>query len=120
MYSPFQEFISIFGALAISIVVSIMALSLFFKGLSWLARKNAEALPIAMRGVLGKNTFAAVHMVGGQSFDRVRLIGFTTSDMKTRVPYELNGMLILEDEKQQRYFVRAKHIKMIVVAPETA
>jgi hypothetical protein len=35
--------------------------------------------------------------------------------MKTHLPFDLNGMVILEDEEKTRYLVRAKDIKMIVV-----
>ena len=57
-------------------------------------------------------------MSGGETFDRVRFIGFTNTDsLKTRLPYELNGMVILEDERGCRFLVRAKAIRMIVVEP---
>ena len=59
-------------------------------------------------------------MSGSETFDRVRLIGFTnTESMKTHLPYELNGMVILEDERERRFLVRAKAIRMIVVEPES-
>ncbi len=117
---PFEETISVVGAVAIALVAAIMVLTLFFKALARLAHQGAKPEAISIRGVLGKNTFATVHMVGGQSFDRVRLVGFTTSQtLKTHLPFELHGMVVLEDEKQQRFLVRAKDIKMIVVGPET-
>ena len=48
-----------------------------------------------------------------------RFIGFTnTETMKAHLPFELNGMVILEDEQKTRFPVRAKNIKMIVVAAE--
>jgi hypothetical protein len=60
-----------------------------------------------------------VHLAGGQTFEEVRFIGFTNSEtLKTHLPYELNGMVILEDEGKTRYLVRAKNIRMIVVPPD--
>jgi hypothetical protein len=101
---PFQETIGVVGGIAIVIVGAIVFLTLFFRANSWLSRGAARPEAISIRGILGTNTFATVHMVGGQSFDRVRLIGFTRAqDMKVRLPYELNGMVILEDEQHQRY-----------------
>jgi hypothetical protein len=38
--------------------------------------------------------------------------------MKTHLPWELNGMVILEDETKTRFLVRAKDIKMIIVPPD--
>jgi hypothetical protein len=40
--------------------------------------------------------------------------------MKTHLPWELDGMVILEDESQARFLVRAKDIKMIVIPSEGA
>jgi hypothetical protein len=118
--NPFIETVSFVGGVALPIVGGIILLSLWFNASRRLSGEGAKPEAISVRGVLGKDTFAAVHMVGGQTFDRVRLIGFISSqDMKTRLPYELNGMVILEDEQRQRFIVRARDIKMIVVAPET-
>jgi len=117
---PFEETISIAGALAAVIVGAIVVLTLFYRGLSWLSGAGSKPETVAIRGVLKKNTFATVHLAGGDTFERVRFIGFTNSEtMKTRLPYELNGMVILEDEQKTRFLVRAKNIRMIVVAPET-
>lgn len=58
-------------------------------------------------------------MSDAQTFERVRFVGFTyTASMKTHLPYELNGMVILEDQRRCRFLVRAKAIRMIVVEPE--
>jgi hypothetical protein len=75
---------------------------------------------MAVRGVLKKDTWAAVHMQGGETFERVRFVGFTnTESLKTHLPYDLNGMVILEDAAGKRYLVRAKAIRMIVIAQAT-
>ncbi|MCS7047424.1 MAG: hypothetical protein NZO58_13790, partial [Gemmataceae bacterium] len=61
---------------------------------------------------------ATVHMQSGTIFERVRFVGFTnTESLKTRLPYELNGMVILEESDGRRYLVRAKDIRMIIIAP---
>jgi hypothetical protein len=115
----FVETISVVGAIAIVIVGTIFALTLFFKAIAWLSAKGTTSETIAVRGVLAETTFATVQLASGQTFDRVRFLGFTNSEsVKTHIPYELNGMVILEDEKQQRYLVRARDIRMIVVPPE--
>lgn len=115
----FWETIGVVSAVVIPIVGGIVFLSLYFQASRRLAGEGLKPEKLSIRGVLGKHTFACVHLVGGQTFDRVRLIGFITAqNMKTHLPYELNGMVILEDEQGQRYIVRARDIKMIVVAPE--
>jgi len=117
---PFEETISIAGAVAAVIVGAIVVLTLFYRGLAWLSGAGSKPETIAVRGVLKKNTLATVHLAGGETFERVRFVGFTNSEtMKTRLPFELNGMVILEDEQKTRFLVRAKNIRMIVVGPET-
>lgn len=116
---PFVETVSVAGAIVLVIVGAIMVLTLFFRMLSWVSTGGAKPDAIAVRGVLKKDTLSTVHLAGGERFERVRFIGFTSSESpKTRLPYELNGMVILEDEQQQRYLVRAKNIKMITIAPD--
>jgi|SRR3569623_2091769 len=112
---PFVETISIAGGVAAAIVAAIVVLTVFYRGLVWLTgRTKPETL--AVRGVLKKDTLATVHVAGHEPFERVRFIGFTHSQaMKTHLPFELNGMVILEDLKKTRYFVRSKDIKMIIV-----
>lgn len=116
---PFVETISVAGAVAAVIVGAIVFLTVFYRGLAWIAG-GAKPDTLAVRGVLKKNTLATVHVAGHEPFERVRFIGFTNSQtMKTHVPFELNGMVILEDENKTRYLVRAKDIKMIIVPSDT-
>jgi hypothetical protein len=116
---PFEETMSAVGAFVIAIVAGIIVLTLFFRALSWITGKKAETLSV--KGVLGKTTVVTVYMASGESFERVHFIGFTASQgMKTHLPWGLDGMVILEDEQHQRWLVRAKNIKMIVIPPETA
>ena len=119
MLHPFVEALSVVGGIVIPIVAGIVVLSLYFRVQRRLSGENINPETLSIRGVLSKKTFAAVHLVGGQTFDRVRLVGFISSQgAKSHLPYELHGMVILEDEQNQRYVVRAKDIKMIVVGPE--
>ncbi|MFT5524290.1 MAG: hypothetical protein ACI9G1_004562 [Pirellulaceae bacterium] len=113
------EVFSTFGIGVLCVVVGIMALAIFFTVLSRVSSGGARPDTISVRGVLKKDTWAKVHMSGAETFERVRFIGFTsTASMKTHLPFELNGMVILEDENRCRFLVRAKAIRMIVVEPE--
>ena len=115
---PFVETISIAGGIGAAIVAAVILLTLFYRGLSWITG-GEKPDTIAVRGVLKKNTLATVHVAGHKPFERVRFIGFTNSQtMKTHLPWELNGMVILEDETTTRFLVRAKDIKMIIVPPD--
>ncbi|MDB5341833.1 MAG: hypothetical protein JWP89_210 [Schlesneria sp.] len=115
---PFVETISIAGGIAAAIVSAIVILTLFYRGIAWLGG-GAKPETIAVRGVLKKGTLATVHVAGKKTFERVRFIGFTNSEtMKTHLPYELNGMVILEDEAKVRYLIRARDVQMIVVPSE--
>lgn len=117
---PFIETVSICGGIAVALVSAIIVLTLFFRGIAWLSSAGAKPDTLAVRGVLKKDTLATVHLAGGKVFERVRFVGFTnTESMKTRLPFELNGMVILEDEEQTRFLIRARDIKMIVVPTES-
>ena len=117
-----QTAIEMFSSLGVGVlcaVLGIMALAIFFTVLSRINSAGAKPETMSVRGVLKKNTWAKVHMSGAETFEKVRFIGFTnTESMKTRLPYELNGMVILEDERGCRFLVRAKAIRMIVVERE--
>lgn len=113
------ETLSTLGVGILCFVVGIMVLAIFFTVLSWFYRDEIKPEAISIRGVLKKDAWATVHMAGAETFERVRFIGFTNADsMKTHLPYELNGMVILEDPEGTRFLVRAKAIRMIVIEPK--
>ena len=115
------ETLSTFGVGILCIVLGIIVLAVFFKVLSWLVSQGTKPETMAVRGVLKKDTWATVHMQGEKAFERVRFIGFTNTDsIKTHLPYDLHGMVILEDQDGTRFLVRAKAIRMIVIAPTEA
>ena len=112
------ETFSTFGVGILCVVLGIITLAVFFTALSWLGSRGATPETMAIRGVLKKDTWATVHMSGAETFERVRFLGFTnTESLKNHFPYELNGMVILEDPEGKRFLVRAKAIRMIVITP---
>lgn len=118
MPSAAVETFSTFGVGVLCVALGIMALSIFFTALGRFEGRGAKPDAISVRGVLKKDTIATVYMSGTEKFDRVRFIGFTnTESIKTHLPYDLNGMVILEDEDKRRFLVRAKAIRMIVIDP---
>ena len=107
---------STFGVAVLCIALGIMALAEFFAVLSRIDQLGKKPHTMAVRGVLDEGTWSTVHMAGSETF---KLIGFTNSEgHKNRLPYELNGMVILEDPDKTRFLVRAKAIRMIVIAPD--
>jgi hypothetical protein len=112
------ETFSTFGVGVLCAVLGIIALAVFFTVLNWLNTRGAKPETIAVRGVLKKDTWATVHMQGGETFEQVRFVGFTSNEsFKTLLPMDLTGMVILEDTDGRRFLVRAKAIRMIVIAP---
>lgn len=110
---------STFGVGVLCLTLAIMALTLFFNALSWLWNRGGKPEALAVRGVLKKDTWATVHMTRAETFKHVRFVGFTNAEsMKGRLPYELNGMVILEDPEGTRFLVRAKDVRMIVIASD--
>jgi len=113
------ETFSTFGVAILCIALGIMALSLFFSLVSFLSSRGGKPETIAVRGILKNDTWATVHLSNAETFDRVKFVGFTNAaSMKNQLPYELNGMVILEDESKKQFMVRAKAIRMIVVDPD--
>jgi hypothetical protein len=114
------ETLSSFGVGVLCLALAVMVLAVFFTVLSRLGNRGAKPETMAVRGVLKKDTWAAVHMSDAETFERVRFIGFTNAEsLKTHLPYDLNGTVILENEEGRRFLVRAKAIRMIVIAPES-
>ena len=112
------EMFSTFGVAILCIALGIMALAVFFTLLSRLTQSGAKPDALAIRGILKKNTWATVH-TASETFDRVKFLGFTnTESIKTHLPYELNGMVILEHPDGTRTLIRAKAIRMIVIQPD--
>lgn len=112
------ETFSTIGVAVLCIALGIIALTIFFKIVGRF-EKAGKPESIAIRGILGKQTLVTVHLTGGEKFERVKFVGFTNSEsFKTHLPYELSGMVILEDEQQQKYFVRSKAIRLIEVPAE--
>ena len=102
----------------VGVVSAIAALALFFTALNWFTSRGAKPEAVAIRGVLKKDTWVTVHMAGAETFDRVRFVGFTSAEgVKSHVPYDLAGMVILEDPAGRRFIVRAKAVRMVVVEP---
>ena len=113
------EMLSTFGVGVLCVVIGIMVLVVFFVALSRITSGSGKPDTMSVRGVLKKDTWARVYLSGTETFERVRFIGFTDAEsMKTHIPFELHGMVILEDERGCRFLVRAKAIRMIVVEPE--
>src|SRR5882762_697306 len=111
------ETLSTFGVGVLCAVLGIIVLAGFFTALSWLSTSGAKPETVAVRGVLKKDTMATVHMQGSEIFERVRFVGFTSTDsIKTHLPHDLSGMVILQNEEGTRFLVRAKAIRMIVIA----
>ena len=114
------EMFSTLGVGVLCIVLGIVALAIFFTVLSRINLGGAKPETMSVRGVLTKDTWAKVCLAGSETFERVRFIGFTnTESIKTHLPYELNGMVILEDETGCRFLVRAKAIRMIVIEAQS-
>ena len=110
------EMFSSVGVATLCLVLGIMALAIFFQVLSWFKESGEKPNTIAVRGLLTKDTWATVYMSGSETFERVKFVGFTnTASLKTQLPYELNGMVILEDPDGCQFLVRAKAIRMIAI-----
>jgi hypothetical protein len=115
----FVDTFVVVGGAVLAVVGGIITLTFFYRSLWWFSGDSKPGINvIGFDGVLKNDAIVTVHFVCGEKFERVRLVGFTNTDSTTVFPYQLRSLVILEDEQKQRYFVRAKFIRMIVVGPE--
>lgn len=117
----FVEMLGVFGAISLSIIGTVIVLTLFYRGLSWLSNRRVQPQKVLIRGVLRENSWVSVRLKSGEFLERVRFAGYTNVEsVQGRLPYELNNLLILEDDGQQRFLVPPGEVRMIVVLPEAA
>ena len=109
------------GVAVLCIVLGIIVLTVFFQIVASLNSRGPKPEAITIRGVLKKDTFVTVHTSNTETFEHVRFIGFTNADsFKNPIPYDLHGMVILENKEGYRYIIRAKSIRMITVEPNAS
>ncbi|MGC1272683.1 MAG: hypothetical protein WBC44_03175 [Planctomycetaceae bacterium] len=114
---PLEHTISVIGP----IVGGIIVLTVFFKIVSWLDHRVAGPSRIRFKGMLDDKTRATIHLANGSKFENVRILGFTDpGSAKTPLPFELAGMVILEQRDGTKVMVQAKLIRMIEVPPDAA
>lgn len=109
------DMFSTIGVAILCIVLGIMSLGIFFTQLSRISRADAHVSALTLVGVLNKDDWVTVHMAYAAVFEHVRIVGYATSD--SMLPYELNGLMVLENAAGVRSIVRAKSVRMIVVEP---
>jgi hypothetical protein len=118
MGSLASDTFSTFGVGVLCIVLSIMALSLFYKAIAWLTRTEPEGITFSVRGVLKKDGLVTIHTSYSEVFEQVRIVGAITHNDTTKIPYEIVGMVILEDVKKVRFIIKPSDIRKIVIEPE--
>lgn len=102
------------GGVIAAIAVGIVAITLFFKVLGWFAGNDDVPVPFDVAGgELDDETIATVHLIGGRTFENVRVSGLNQG-----YGFDANQMLVLRDDDGTRYFVQHRHVRLIV-APAT-
>jgi hypothetical protein len=107
------------GALGLVFVAVIVVLSLFFKAMRAISPPpDSTPEPLAIRGVIGKDTLVRVRMICGVTYESVLFIGHTSSSFsKSGLPPALSHMLILEDPEGRRHLIREKDVRTIEIDP---
>ncbi len=97
-------------------VVGLMILSLFYKLLSMIGRTKAEPPLIRMQSFFKNAEYVDLHLSGHKLLRKVKIIGVSEASQfgKGGLPFELNGMIVLERENAKRLMIKAKAIQMIV------
>lgn len=103
-------------AVVLAISIGIMVLSVFF----WLLakidnklRKPANLLHV--KGILDKGQRINIHFNRSQTMMNVRFAGIISEKQaeKGGLPYQLVGMMVVEDAEQKRFLVKADTIRMV-------
>lgn len=117
------DMFSTVGVAVLCIVLGIIALTLFFITLSRMGNRESSMRALSVSGILTEESWANVELNDGKKFARVRILGFTDSSGENRgLPYDMTGMVVLEDAKGNRTLVRSKTIRIITIlsdSPET-
>lgn len=112
---PYEPAI-VFALIVGTVVLAIVALTLFYRMLSWWDGPGAQPNRIAIRGVLNEKTLVTIHLNNGVTYENVRCVGFTDNQDPKRVfPWELHGMVIVEHADKRRSIFPAKLIRLIEV-----
>ena len=116
-----METLSTFGVRVLCVSLGLMVVILFFKkvNLSDPPQQSTKPDSLTIQGLITPDTWLTVHTSDSRTFEHVRFVGCTNSETyKSAVPYDLTGLVILEDAEKQRFLVRSSLISMIVVKPE--
>ncbi|OJW04237.1 MAG: hypothetical protein BGO49_31390 [Planctomycetales bacterium 71-10] len=116
------EIFAFFLGLSVSIILVVVALTLFFRLLTWASRTGVpESLRrYELRGVLDPRTPIAIHLLDGSVLKDVRLLGSLGDEVEkgAGVPYDLRAMLVVEHPDGRRTLIRAKNVKTIEMPPQ--
>lgn len=113
----FLDTISLVGGFAVVIVAAFIVIALFVCMLMWFGNKKSNSKSISIDSVLDNEQLVSVYLKGNSPLKDVRFVGITDAEsVTTRLPGQLGGMIVLEDEQKRSYLVRANDIRMIVVA----
>lgn len=113
------ETVSTIGVAVGCIVIGIIALALFFYLASWLtstATNRSSLNTFSIDGLIQNDTLITVRLEGGETYSQVRMVGEINFDAaRSYVPFELHGMIVLEDRQGAKIIVRAKSIQTIFI-----
>ncbi len=108
-----DTFLNTFGVV-VAFCLGIIILAIFFTLLGYLNRAIGGGKIIKLRGFLKEAAWVNVHLIGGNTLERRKFVGFTDSPpAKGNIPFQLRNMVVLEDEKGLRTLIKSDAIKMI-------
>jgi hypothetical protein len=108
-----DTFYSVFGVVA-ALCAGIIVLALFFTGLNAFNRATRGFGVLKLKGFISDGRLINVYLNGGRSVLGVRFVGFTDRGAgKGGVPYQMSGMVVLENTTGGRILIRADAVRMI-------
>ncbi len=96
-----------------AICIGIMALTVFFKIISYIGDRVSPVKQIKIKKLLSQSELVTTHLTSGDKIPNLKFIGFTDTGSVKGVPYELTNLVTFEKPDGTTILVRANRIKMI-------
>jgi hypothetical protein len=105
----------------IGLCIGVIVLTLFFKGLHYLGTLwpgNSGKILVA-QDFIKKDSLVTIKITGGETFERVKFVGFTKSQIhgKDAIPFPYARTAVFENEAGERLFIPSTTIQFIKEIP---
>ena len=114
----YWDMVSVTGGLGTGIALTIIVVTLFIRGITWLTSGRKREAHHAIADELGIGSLATVHLSDQSVLEQVRFQGFATlQSTELPFPFEWDGVMILESNDGTKTLLNPKMITRLVILP---